>query len=95
MIKTRMPIGWIMESQTLGLSERKLGMVSEVWKTGWSRVWSMKKKKRERGKKAGHGLLSVGQPTVTPKGSLLTFILSCPPQPPTIRNKQQKQIFDI
>lgn len=47
MIKTRMPIGWIMESQTLGLSERKLGMVSEVWKTGWSRVWSMKKRERE------------------------------------------------
>lgn len=51
MIKTRMPIGWIMESQTLGLSERKLGMVSEVWKTGWSRVWSMKKKKEREGRK--------------------------------------------
>ena len=47
MIKKRILIGWIMESQTLGLSERKLGMVSEVWKIGWSRVWSMKKK-RER-----------------------------------------------
>lgn len=94
MTKTRILIGWIMKRQ----QRTRVKEVGDGFRGVENRLEPSvehEKKKRERGKKAGHGLLSVGQPTVTPKGSLLTFILSCPPQPPTIRNKQQKQIFDI